>query len=321
MKGFAAALTIALTVTQPVLAREANDPLSWLARISSAASELNYSGTFIYQSGPIAETSRITHVVDSTGEYERLEVLDGSPRQVIRNNNEVWCVFPERKTVIADRSGSQRSFPARLPTALSRVTENYEVRTGRVSRVAGVEAQMVVLEPRDDLRFGHMLWADLESGLLLKARMVDESGATIEQFMFSSVRIGDEVTADTSRPTFRKDAGWNVVSAHGSAVDAGNSGWSLSEPLPGYALETVMRRPLGPKQRDVLHMVYSDGLASISVFIEPVAHEGSGATGPVENGAINVYRREVSGHLLTALGEVPMQALQRLGDALEMQAK
>lgn len=318
MKAFAAALTIALTALQPAMAGTAGDPLSWLGRIASAASELNYSGTFIYQSGPIAETSRISHVVDGSGEHERLDVLDGSPRQVIRSNDEVWCVFPDKKTVISDSSRNQRSFPARLPTALSRVTESYEVTKGQVSRVAGFDAQLVILKPRDDLRYGHMLWADVKSGLLLKARMIDESGATIEQFMFSDVRIGEGVTADTSRPSFSLDNGWNIVSAHGSTIEVGNSGWQLTRVLPGYALESVMRRPLGRDQRDVLHMVFSDGLASISVFIEPLGESAAGATGPMSSGAINIYRREVSGHLLTALGEVPMRALQGLGEAMEM---
>lgn len=322
MKGFTVALVTALSFGQPVLASPtAADPLVWLSRIASAASELNYSGTFIYQSGPIAETSRITHFVDATGEHERLEVLDGSPRQVIRNNDEVWCVFPDRKTVIADRSGNQRSFPARLPTALSRITENYEVRKGKVSRVAGFDAQLVMLQPRDGLRYGHMLWADVNSGLLLKARMVDENGGAIEQFMFSDVRIGEGIKADTSRPDFGKDSGWKVVAAHGAAVEVKDSGWRLATPLAGYALESVVRRPLGKDQRDVLHMVFSDGLASISVFVEPLDATASSNTGPLASGAINIYRREVSGHLLTALGEVPMRALQSLGDAMEMRSK
>src|SRR5690606_13344712 len=180
--------------------------------------------------------------------------------------DEVWCVFPEHKTVIADRSGAPRSFPARLPTALNRITENYRVSTGPVSRVAGFDAQLILLDPRDELRYGHMLWADVQSGLLLKARMVDEHGTAIEQFMFSDVRIGDGVRADTARPAFSEEGGWNVVAAHGSTVDTAGTGWVLGKPLPGYALESVMRRPLGPEQRDVLHMVFSDGLASISVF-------------------------------------------------------
>lgn len=321
MKPFAAALATALTLCQPALADQTADPLSWLGRIASAAQGLNYSGTFIYQSGPISETSRITHFVDANGEHERLEVLDGSPRQVIRSNDEVWCVFPDKKTVISDRPGKQRTFPARLPTALGRITESYEVRKGPVSRVAGFDAQLLLLEPRDDLRYGHMLWADMATGLLLKAKMVDESGATIEQFMFSDVRIGGSVTADTRKPEFSKDAGWRVVAAHGAAVEVGDSGWRLVQALPGYRLESVMRRPLGQDQRDVLHMIYSDGLASISVFIEPRDPAADTGLGPLASGAINIYRRSTSGHLVTALGEVPMRALQRLGDGMEKVAR
>src|SRR5690606_11877343 len=119
-----------------------------------------------------------THVVDGDVEYERLEVLDGSPREVIRKDDAVWCVLPERKTVITDRAGDtvQRTFPARLPLKASRIAENYNVTREHVARVAGRDAQLVVLDPRDGLRYGHMLWSDLETGLLLKASMVDNDG-------------------------------------------------------------------------------------------------------------------------------------------------
>lgn len=317
MRRVAAALVSLAIGCQPLVAAAAADPLSWLSRIASAAQELNYSGTFIYQSGPISETSRITHVIEDSVEHERLEVLDGSPRKVIRRDGEVWCVLPDRKTVITDRSTGQRSFPARLPTELARISENYEVRKEKVSRVAGFDAQLIVLEPRDDLRYGHMLWADIESGLLLKARMVGDDGETVEQFMFSDVRIGDGVVfGDTAKPDFRA-GGWNVVSAQGASVAARDTGWRLATPLPGYELQSVVRRPLGRDERDVMHMVFSDGLASISVFIEPLDASAEAGLGPLASGAINIYRRSADGHLLTALGEVPARALKRLGDAME----
>lgn len=317
MSRLVAVLATALLLGQPVLAAGQEEPLSWLERISSAAQRLNYSGVFVYQSGPISEISRVTHFVDERGEHEHLEVLDGSPRQVIRSNDEVWCIFPERKTVIEDRSGVQRSFPARLPTALSRIAENYELRLGRVSRVAGFDAQAVMLEPRDDLRYGHVLWADMASGLLLKAQMVDEGGAMIEQFKFSDVRIGDvEPVSGIATLNFREEPGWKVVSAHGADVGELGSGWRLAEELPGYVLESVVKRPLGRGQRDVLHMIYSDGLASISVFIEP-QENSSDRLGPLQSGAIHIHRRSVAGHLVTALGEVPMRALVRVADHME----
>ncbi len=320
MRGFIALLACCIlgAPAQAVAEERPSDPVLWLGKIASAAQRLNYTGTFIYQSGKHFETSRITHLVDAGGEQERLEVLDGSPREVIRSNNEVRCVLPDQKTIIIDRAGGQRGFPARLPASYVALAESYRISLGEVSRVAGLDTQLIVLEPRDDLRYGHMLWADVASGLLLKARTIDEDGGIIEQFAFSDVKIGGAIDTDLLKPTYRKDAEWRVINAHGDELGLRDSGWELTAPLPGYALKSVVRRPLGRDRGSILHLVFSDGLAAISVFIEPVDPDGMPEEmGALANGAINIYRRAVDGHLVTALGEVPLRALERLGDGIE----
>ena len=319
MRFAAAVIALCAALAQPTVHAEGMpDPLTLLGRIANAGQKLSYVGTFTYQSRGASETSRIAHRMDATGEYERLEVLDGSPREVIRSGNEVRCVLPEQKTVIIDQAGGRRAFPARLPASFSNLAENYRIRKGELGRVAGYEAQSVVLEPRDDLRFGYVLWADVQSGLLLKSRMVDESGETIEQFAFSDVRIGGDVGADLLRSRFDQSGGWRVVNARGSEIPRSEGGWVLRSPLPGYSLMSVMRRPLGRERGEAIHMVYSDGLAAISVFIEPLAAQGaSPAAGPLSSGAINIYKRTVDRHLVTVLGEVPARAVQRLADGIE----
>jgi len=318
MKRFAAVLGLcAFLVQSQALAEAPGDPLSWLGRIAAAGQRLNYTGTFIYQSGRHFETSRITHVAGASGEYERLEVLDGSPREVIRSNTEVRCVLPEQKTVIIDRPSGRRIFPARLPASFAGLTESYRIRKGAVSRVAGLETQLIVLEPKDDLRYGHLLWAELESGLLLKARMVDERGEIIEQFTFSDVKIGGVIAAEALKQRFASDGDWRVINAHGIEVDRDHSGWVMNASLPGFTLGSIVRRPLGRDRGEALHMVYSDGIAAISVFIEPMGSDSARASlGPLATGSINIYKRRIDGHLVTALGEVPLRAVQRLGDGI-----
>ncbi|NMG44209.1 siderophore-interacting protein [Aromatoleum toluvorans] len=317
MTRLSAVLAVCAALMQaPAFAESLGDPLSWLGRVATAGQRLNYSGTFIYQSGKNFETSRIVHMSDANGEHERLEVLDGSPREVIRSNSEVRCVLPDQKTVIVDRPGTRRAFPSRLPVAFGGLAENYRIRKGNVGRVAGLDAQQIILEPKDDLRFGYQLWAELQSGLLLKARTIDERGEIVEQFTFSDVKIGGEIGSDAFRPRNVKHSDWRIVQANGVEVRKEESGWVLNAPLNGFALMSVMRRPLGRDRGEALHMVYSDGLASISVFIEP--NDGSRAElGPFASGAINIYKRVVGQHLVTALGEVPLRAVQRLGDAVE----
>lgn len=323
MRAFAVAAGLCLLLgLAPVHAETPGDPLSWLGRISMAGQRLTYTGTFTYQSGRNFETSRIAHMADASGEYERLEVLDGSPREVIRNNSEVRCVLPDQKTVIIDRPGSRRAFPARLSAAFGGLAESYRISKGAVSRVAGLDAQLIVLEPKDDLRFGYLLWAELQSGLLLKARMVDERGDIIEQFAFSDVKIGGELDGDALKPRFGSHPDWRTVRAHGVEMRKEESNWTLNAPLAGFSLMSIVRRPLGRERGEALHLVYSDGLAAISVFIEPMASDvpqpGLGSLG---SGAINIYKRMVNGHLLTALGEVPLRAVQRLADSIEPVAK
>lgn len=302
----------------PGFSQVSNDPLNWLGRIATAGQRLNYTGTFIYQSGGGFETSRITHFTDASGERERLEVLDGSPREVIRSNREVRCVLPDQKTVIIDRSGAQRAFPSRLPESYASLAESYRISLGDISRVAGMDAQLVLLEPRDDLRYGHELWAELNTGLLLKARLVDSNGGVVEQFAFTDINIGGRIEAQSLQQRFVEGDDWRVIDAQGNQLPVSEAGWQLASSLPGYALKSVVKRPLGRDSGEILHMVYSDGLAAVSVFIEPVdADRHGGGLGPLSTGAINIYKRVVGDHLITVLGEVPLAALQRFGAGLE----
>jgi sigma-E factor negative regulatory protein RseB len=305
----------------PALAEHPTDPLSWLGRISTAGQRLNYVGTFMYQSGAHVETSRIAHRVDAGGEYERLEVLDGSPREIIRRGAEVRCVLPDERTVIIDETQGRRAFPARVPVSLTGLAENYRVRKGELGRVAGLEAQSLVLEPKDDLRYGHVLWADLQSGLLLKSRTVDQHGDVIEQFSFSEVRIGGEVDAALLESRFEAGEGWRIVNARGSSMAVDAAGWVLDPAVPGYQLSSVVRRPLGRDRGEAVHMVFSDGLAAISVFIEPVGDGAQAGLGPVSSGAINIYKRVLGAHLVTALGEAPEGAVRRFGESIRAEAR
>ncbi len=302
-------------------AGDADDALHWLNRMVTAARQLNFSGTFTYISGERLETVRIAHVAGESGEIERLETLDGSPREVIRREGEVRCVLPKLKTVIIDRQASRRTFPGRLPMSVSTLSEHYRIAKGAESRVAGRTSQIVMLEPRDNLRYGHQLWADAESGLLLKARMVDEGGELIEQFAFNEVQIGGEIDPSLLQARYNAAPDWRILNAHGNDTKAQEIGWQLTDALPGYRLMSSIRREVGVDGHEALHLVYSDGLTSISVFIEPdtgAPHPGSDAKGFLSAGSIGVYARAVDGQRLTVLGEAPREALRRLGDGMTM---
>lgn len=298
------------------------DALAWLQKMATAAQKLNYTGTFTYQSGGSSETSRITHFVDVGGEHEKLEVLDGSPREVVRNNDEVRCFLPEDKLVIVEKRGQNKAFPALLPASVSSLNDHYLIRKGDVARVAGLDSQLIVLEPKDALRYGHHLWAEVNSGLILKARIVDERSETIEQFAFNQLQISGPIDREMLKPRFGKEGkAWRIHNARASqSLSAGND-WMFKTQLPGFRKSAGMKRQAiranGP---ETTHFIFTDGLASISVFIEPLGDRTAEKT-TYTVGSINIYKRVVGKHLLTVLGEVPATTLMLLGDGMELKKK
>jgi sigma-E factor negative regulatory protein RseB len=306
------------TATAPELMAEppeagATTALDWLARIAAAGKQLDYSGTFTYQSGRRIETSRIVHRYLDGEESERLEVLDGSPREVVRKGAEVRCVLPAQRTVIVSKSSARASFPATLTQNYADIASNYDVRLGEAGRIAGVEAQKIVIAPRDNLRYGHVLWADKRRGLLLKSQMVDADGDAIEQFAFNEVKFENGIADDQLAAKTTPQPDWRVVDAGADDVTPTEDRWRLREPLPGFSLVRKSHQRSG----GAMHMVFSDGLAAISIFIE-AAEAGAEARGGFPGGgAVNAFERIVDGQRITVLGEVPPNAVKQAAETLE----
>ncbi len=291
--------------------------LQWLQRIYSATQQLNYTGTFVYQHGQQVETSRITHLVDRAGPREKLETLDGVPREIIRTQDEIVCYLPASMTVKIDKQPGQPMFPAILPEQFKDLSENYIVRKGEVERVAGYSCQVVVLEPKDRMRYGHRLWADLKTGMLLKAKTVDEKNEVLEQFAFTQLQIGGHIDRDRLKPGFPRSREWRIENSGATRANLSESGWTLRSSPPGFHTVTELTRTLG-ETRGVGHMVLSDGLAAVSVFIESATSKHPAPQpGLVRQGAINVYIRQVGSHWVTVVGEAPAESVKYIANAVE----
>lgn len=291
------------------------EALDWLRKIYQATDKLSYSGTFVYQQGERTETSRISRLAGQRGGVEKLEVLDGAPRAILRTRNEIRCYLPESRTVKVDRRGDPRAFPALLPERVSALAEHYTITLGRLRRIAGYDCQAIMLTPKDELRYGYRLWADAHSGMLLKAQTFNRDGHTLEQFTFTQLEIGN-VPRDRLRPP-RAARDWHVERAGVAPANLALSGWTVGAALPGFRKIVEVRRMLRDAQ-PVGQVVYSDGLAAVSVFIEPIAgHSDVARHGIARMGAVNVYRREVADHLVTVVGEAPAASVRRIGDTVE----
>ncbi|MBI4755143.1 MAG: MucB/RseB C-terminal domain-containing protein [Betaproteobacteria bacterium] len=318
MRRLVASLAVLGFVALPAGADSGQEANVWLSRVASAARSLNFTGTFVYQSGSRTETSRITHALDAGVEREKIEVLDGSPREIVRVNDEVRCFVADIRTVIIEKYAERSRFPGRLPVGLTDLTENYRVAKGEASRVADRESQLLILEPKDRLRHGYLFWVDQATGLLLKARTVDERGESLEQFHFTSVNIGGVIARDALRSRLeRKVAEWKVHDARATEENSNESKWVFRTAVRGFRPSPGLRRK-GDQGGEVMHYVFSDGLASISVFIERLGASHVGLEPRSRSaGAVNVYQRVSAGHLVTVLGEVPHQSLVVLGDGVE----
>jgi len=290
------------------------EALDWLRRIHEATQKLSYSGTFVYQHGGRTESSRITRLADPRGDIERLEVLDGVPREIVRTKDTVRCYLPESRTVKIDRRTADRSFPGLLPDKTSTLASHYDISLGETRRIAGFDCQAVMLTPRDNLRYGYKLYADTASGMLLRAVTVDAAGEPVEQFTFTQLTIGG-VNRDMVK-TRHATRAWRVEDAE--AAPARLAGWGLSSELPGFRKVVELKRRMGDSKPPVGQLVYSDGLAAVSVFIEPLdAARAAQRMGLASMGAMHIYTRQVANHMVTVVGEAPAASVQRIGNAVE----
>lgn len=322
MKSALPALLLGLSIAAPAAAEpgESPDGLAWLKKMASASRQLNYTGTFVYRSSRQSETSRIAHFVNNAGgEFERLETLDGPPREVIRTNDQVTCYLPASKTVIVEKRSPRRFPAALLPEQLTGVSDSYTVRKEGTDRVAGFECQVVVLEPRDKLRYGHYFCAETGSGLPLRARSFNEKNEPLESFAFTQLNIGGSFNRDlvTSRYA-AKARDWKVDrSAVPVAETPADTGWVLTSRLPGFKKLTELKRSIAGRTATVAHIVFSDGLAAVSVFIEPMPNARLSPT-LSHQGAVNIYTRPVADYMVTALGEAPAATVMQIGNSLEL---
>ncbi len=288
-----------------------------LSRIQDAARKLDYSGVFTYQQGEFIESSRVTHIIDGTGERERLEVLDGQPREYLRQNDTVQCLIPEKNTVLIERRRADR-FPGLLLGPAEGLPQHYDIRTeSKLHRVAGRECQIVRIEPRDNSRYGYKLCADTSTHLLLKAQTVDRERGVIEQVAFTSLRLSADVDPALLKSSWNTQ-GWKVVeAAEPPAVDLAKQGWRIPAP-PGFTQVMQVARVMG-KRSSVSQLVLSDGLAAISVFIEPYdsSMAGDHPRGLMRRGPINVYGTRIADFWVTVLGEVPPATLEQLAASTE----
>ncbi len=295
--------------------------IEWLERISRSARELPYSGVFVHQTIEGATSSRITHMVDRLGnEHEKIEMLDGSLTEVIRRNDEMFCYQPDQKTVRVDRRATGRFFPSLVTGNPKEIAEQYRINLGNVERIAGHDCQWVVLEPKDAMRYLQKLCAELGTGLLLRARLYNDKNQMLEQFMFTQLDVTAAVAKQSVKSRFEQSQGWqrdSTLSAQKNSAKLADSGWQVLNLPSGFKKITEMVRNLAGRKEPVTHLVFSDGLSNVSVFVEPsVGTPVQSSARTNDDGPITVALRPVADYQVTVMGEVPVAAVQAIADSV-----
>ena len=312
-------LAAVVLVVAPTVVFGQSDVRETLMRISRAARNLSYDGKFVYQRGTQLDAVRIVHRVDGEKVRERLVSLSGSPREVIRDDNVITCYLPDENSVLVEhRKASAKSFPSLLPEKLPDIESNYVVEFGKPDRIAGRDTQTVIIRPRDNLRYGYRLWADRETGLLLKTDLMDRRGAVLEQFMFTQVEIGSQIADTDLEPEISgNNLVWHREDVRTGPVVAKKQHWVVNAVPKGFMLTSEIARIVPIGGRHVQHLVYSDGLAAVSIFIEKLDKGAEPAVkGASRMGAVHAFGRMVGDHHITVVGEVPAGTVALFGGAI-----
>jgi sigma-E factor negative regulatory protein RseB len=302
-----------------VPAHASDDAREWLERMSRALANQNYDGRFVHVSGSRTEVMRIVHRVDKGKVGERLVALDGSGREVIRNEAEVVFYLPDKRTVLIEKRTDNRSLLSAVPSYSKDLGEHYSLeKVGKLDRSMGRKTQTVVVKPRDQYRYGYKLVLDQETAMPLRSQVFDRDGRLVEQIVFSELNLRDRIPASELKPSVSTENYRVLRQDQESPRLAGTTsvGWDVLRPPAGFRMSAWRLQAIAGSTTPVLHLVYSDGLASVSVFIEPLDAVAERMRGLTRVGAASVFARELEGRQVTVLGEVPAATVQAIAAGL-----
>jgi sigma-E factor negative regulatory protein RseB len=295
-----------------------DDPRAWLDRMSTALSQMDYQGTFVYIQGNHVETMRITHVAGETGVRERLVSVSGAPRELIRDTDGVRWIRADDQSVMADPAFN-RPFFKRLPEELYDAgNPAYSLELGKTGRIAGHPARNLKVLPRDEFRYGYSLWLEAHSGLLLKWELIGQNNKSLAKLMFTNLLLGSEVDHRELKPA-AGHAGFRVVE---SALPEAKGGlgrepaWQPANLPQGFRLTAHrMSAPEGGGKYE--HLVYSDGLVAVSVYVENAGEDADHHAGLKRHGTTHAYRLVRDDMRFTVVGEVPSATVKRIAQSME----
>lgn len=290
-------------------------PNDWLNRMSTAVQSTSYEGTVIRIQDGRAEALKVVHTVDDGVIRERVVAQEGNGLEIIRNGNEVHCILPDRKKVLIEEWDDQSTLFSTLPSSEVRFGSEYDVSIVREERVAGHRAILIAIRPHDSYRYGHRIWLDVDTAFPLQTQLIGDDGSAIEQVKFADISLNQEVHASALAPSVStENFNWLTQPSRHSRQTIQTEWRSDDLPLGFRAMSTHEERLPGSEHVTTTHILYSDGLANVSVFVAPA--EADVKAGPSRVGGTNSYSAVIEGHRVTAVGEVPAITVKQIATTM-----
>ncbi len=295
------------------------DPQVLIDEMSIASRDLNYDGVFVYRLGnKQIDTMRIIHKSGEEGINEKLISLTGNAREVIRNKDEVKCFFPEDKRVVVDKSRLGKLVSTYLPTPINSISEFYTFELAGEDRVAGLDAWIVNIRPIDKFRYGYQLWIDKNSRLLLKSDLKNQLGVTLEQIMFAQLEVFDDIDDALLQPSMSAQGfTWQNNVKNVIKHNDDEKQWQVTSMPIGFSMSEQEKETMITSQMPVIHFVYTDGLAMVSIYVEKLNQQVDTKAGSSSFGGVNTFSINSEGYQITAVGEVPKATVQLMANSVK----
>jgi sigma-E factor negative regulatory protein RseB len=312
--------TIVLATAATAAHASGDEPRGWLERMTTALATLNYDGLFTHTTATQSESMRIVHRVDESGRsLERLVSLDGSGREVIRTREEVHAYLPDRKVVLVEPRGDEGSLLKALPTPGPTLDKYYGLTVQQGHRVLGRDVVIVDVRPRDAYRYGYRLWLDTETAMPLRSVVIDGAGKAVEQILFTQLELREQIDPKEIEPGVRANGfRWIRAGRQPAAMPQlpTHAGWRPVRVPPGFRLVASRLQQMPGSPMAAQHLIFSDGIAAVSVFIEPSTASGPRPPEASTMGSANAFTTHREGHTVTVIGEVPAVTVREIATSV-----
>ncbi|UZE95233.1 MucB/RseB C-terminal domain-containing protein [Alkalimarinus alittae] len=292
----------------------------WLERMAEAMQTQNYRGVFVYSRGNISSSMKVIHRYQDGEDREKLVQLDGEMGEIIRTGDELVCVLPGNKVVSLEQSIPSGPFAGAFARRLMPRQDQYLITVEGGDRIAGHHAVKIAIMAKDSYRYSYVLWLERQSGLLLRSNLINLKGEVLEQFHYTSLELNANISdaelassnlgneySHESLPSIRSGSDWTA-----------HMGWRVGWLPDGFL--PVNKGVIGRDNAGSGNVqVFTDGLASFSVFIEKPSSKGM-PEGATVIGATVAYVDRLQwqdyDYKVTIVGELPIAAVIKIAEKI-----